>query len=445
MKFRLLLFSGILLVASSCAKKYDKDIQQIKQFIHESWEKTVRFNPDDQGTLIGMPYPYTVPCISDAFQEMYYWDTYFTNEGMILDGYIEYAKNNTDNMLYLVERFGKMLNGNRTFYLNRSQPPYLSMMVASIYNHTHDKEWLGKAYTTLVKEYEFWMTQRISPVGLNHYSNSATQEDIDEFIQIGSERLGTDFTKKGLTRDQLNLLGRHLIAECESGWDLNPRFESRCMDFCPIDLNSNLYLYEKNFAFFSNELGLDSSEWLIKAQTRKQLLKKHCYNPVDKLYYDYDYVNNRQSEIISAAIFSLLFAEVVEPEEAKHLVKSLKKLEFEYGIASCENRDYQYQYQWCYPNGWAPLHYITVKGLDNYAYTEDAQRIAGKYVKMVSKTYKETGLLWEKYNVRKGNIEVRNEYEMPAMTGWTAGVFLWLENYLDQSTNKFWYAKTERR
>ena len=166
---------------------------------------------------------------------MYYWDTYFINEGMILDGHLDYAKNNVDNMLYMVDKFGKMLNGNRTFYLNRSQPPYLSMMVARVYQENKDKQWLKKAYETLKKEYKFWMTERMSPVGLNHYDNSATQASIDSFLYVGSERLGTDFRKKGLTDEQLNLLGRNLLAECESGWDMNPRYEMRCLDFCPIE------------------------------------------------------------------------------------------------------------------------------------------------------------------------------------------------------------------
>ncbi len=336
-------------------------------------------------------------------------------------------------MLYMVDKFGKMLNGNRIFYLTRSQPPYLSMMVARVYQENKDKQWLKKAYETLKKEYKFWMTERMSPVGLNHYDNSATQASIDSFLYVGSERLGTDFRKKGLTDEQLNLLGRNLLAECESGWDMNPRYEMRCLDFCPIDLNSNLYLYEKNFAYFTGELGItDSSEvWLERAAHRKTLLKKYCYNGSDKLYYDYDYVNGRQSDIVSAAIFSLMYAKVIDQSEANDLIKALEKLEFEYGISTCENRDYQYFYQWSYPNGWAPLQYLAVRGLDNYGFKNEAQRIASKYVDMVTNTYKTTGHLWEKYNIRKGNADVRNEYEMPTMLGWSAGVYVYLTDYLN--------------
>jgi len=435
MKVRILISLCLVNALYACSIKSETaSVKQVRESIHDSWNKTVRFNKTDSGTLIGLPFPYTVPCINNTFQEMYYWDTYFTNEGMIHDGRIDLAKNNVNNMLYLVEKYGKMPNGNRTYYTNRSQPPYLSMMVASIYKKTSDKVWLKKAYGTLLKEYFFWMTQRISPVGLNHYSSSADNKLIKEFIVTGSKRLGTDFTKKGLNKDQLTVLGRHLVAECESGWDFNPRFESRCESFCPIDLNSNLYLYEINFAYFTQELGVkDSSEiWLEKAAHRKKLLKNYCYNKTDNLYYDYDYVNNKQSTVISAAIFSLMYAKVVSEDDAKFLVKSLQKIEFEHGLSACEDKDYHYQYQWSFPNSWPPLQYLAVIGLNNYNYKSDANRIAKKYVTMVANTYKTTGHLWEKYNVRKGNTDVTNEYEMPSMMGWTAGVFVCLSDFLNE-------------
>ena len=103
-----------------------------KEFILDNWDKVIRENKEDKDTLIGLPYPYTVPCISGMFQEMYYWDTYFTNVGLILSGRIDQAKNNVDNMSYLISRYGFMPNGNRTRYLNNSQPPFLSMMVMEI-------------------------------------------------------------------------------------------------------------------------------------------------------------------------------------------------------------------------------------------------------------------------------------------------------------------------
>ena len=116
--------------------------KKIEKFVLESIDKTVRYSPNDEGTLVGLPFKYTVPCVGDHFQEIYYWDTYFSNVGMIMVGKVEYAKSNIDNMLWMVEKFGHMPNGNRTYYLNRSQPPFLSKMVRDVFTVTGDKEWL---------------------------------------------------------------------------------------------------------------------------------------------------------------------------------------------------------------------------------------------------------------------------------------------------------------
>lgn len=144
-------------------------IRKIKEYISSHWSECTRENMHDDGTLIGLPYPYCVPA-AGHFDELYYWDTYFTNIGLILDGKAMLAKNNTDNMLYMVNKYGYYPNGNRTFFLDRSQPPFLSVMVRDIYKYYNDKVWLSSAYETLKKEYDFWNTKRILPTGLNFYN-----------------------------------------------------------------------------------------------------------------------------------------------------------------------------------------------------------------------------------------------------------------------------------
>ena len=169
----------LALTAVSCGHHpsvSQEEIACVRDFIRMSWDASVQYNPADSQTLIGLPRPYTVPSVSQTFQELYYWDTYFTNEGLVRDGRLDLAKNNTEDMLYLVDRYGYMPNGSRTWYLNRSQPPFLCMMVDRIFEQTEDTNWLAGAFTTLQKEYDFWMTQRITPVGLNRYSSSASDE-----------------------------------------------------------------------------------------------------------------------------------------------------------------------------------------------------------------------------------------------------------------------------
>lgn len=114
----------------------------LKEFILENWDRTIRENKEDVGNLLGLPYPYTVPCIESTFQEMYYWDTYFTNIGLILSNKIEQAINNIENMVFLIEKYGKMPNGTRTFYLNHSQPPFFTQMVREVFDITGNLEWL---------------------------------------------------------------------------------------------------------------------------------------------------------------------------------------------------------------------------------------------------------------------------------------------------------------
>lgn len=410
-------------------------IDSVRKFIRNSWDKTVRFTPHDEGTLIGMPLPHTVPSISGIFQEMYYWDTYFSNEGLLIDGRTDLARNNAENMLYMVGRFGKMLNGNRQCYINRSQPPYLSLMIRRVYETTGDREWLARMIPGLEKEYSFWMTQRTTPCGLNRYGNEGTEADKLDFVGLLHSRFGESFRSDTLSHQQRLQVGSHYIAEAESGWDFNPRFETRCEDFCPIDLNANMYLYEKNFEFFSRELGdRDQARiWAAKAEKRRKLIRNLCRDPHTGIYFDYDHVNNRRSRIVSAAGFSLLFAKAVSQKDAAQIAGTLRQLEYPYGIAACEDKPYPYKYQWSYPNGWAPLHYLAVRGLDNYGFKDDARRIAAKYVGMVTRTFAQTHNMWEKYNVVEGNINVSNEYEMPTMIGWTAGTFLVCAQYLQKN------------
>ena len=150
----------------------------------------------------------------------------------------------------------------------------------------------------------------------------------------------------------------------------------------------------------------------------------------DGLFVDYNFASTTQSKIFSVASIYPLFAGLATKEQAEAVVKNLDRLEAEYGMLTCEKNDAEGTYQWDYPNGWACLQYITIMGLDKYGYREEAHRIANKYVTLVDKVFAETGNLWEKYNVVEGNINVSNEYKMPAMMGWSAGTYLAALEYL---------------
>ncbi|WP_279170053.1 trehalase family glycosidase [Prevotella denticola] len=416
--------------------------QDVKDYIQQSWKKTLRYNPKDSADHIGLPKPYTVPCISGHFQEMYYWDTYFTNVGLLLDGHIEWAIDNTENLASLVERFGKVFNGSRYMYRYNSQPPYLCMMVADIYARTGDKEWLGRMFGTLEKEYRFWMTHRMTPCGLNRYSNDVIDKQKDRgMAQYAKSRTKCNIALDSLSEREVTTFASHARAECESGWDFTPRFENRCEDFCPVDLNANLYYYEQSLARFCRILGmpLKAGKWEKAARRRKRLIQEYMYNAKDCLYHDYDYVNRRLSPVRSAAVFSLLFSRVLSAGNARSVARhALKVLEFPYGIAATEKNDYHGTYQWAYPNGWAPLQYIAIKGLENYGMTTEAYRLAHTYVDGQNRIFAQTHNLWEKYNVVEGSTRVTSEgeYNMPPMMGWTAGVYLYALQYVKRHKHR---------
>ena len=431
---KLLTFIFIIHLIVSCKPESPAPVKNVRKFIKENWKYTIRTNIKDSADLIGMPKPYSVPGTTGMFQEMYYWDTYFTNVGLIIDGNLEQAKNNIEDIVYMVNLFGFMPNGNRTYYTYASQPPYLSMMIRDVYEISKDKEWLKKMLPALEKEYSFWMKERVTSTGLNQYS-SGTRTDsilIRNFEAWGA-RLGKNFDPSIAKTDaEKAIFCAHFYTEGESGWDLSPRFENHGKDFCPVDLNCYLYMYEQNFAFFYQELGMaGKTKWISLSEKRKALINKYLYNSGDGLFYDYDFVNNKLSKILAGSEMTVLWSGMATKEQAEKIQNTaLPRLEFPHGIAACEPGKRKYSYQWDYPNGWACIQYLTIKGLLNYGYKRDAKRVAGKYVNMVTTVFNRTNNLWEKYNVADGTLHTTNEYGLPPLMGWTAGVFVYASDYL---------------
>ena len=392
-------------------------------FIEQNIDSFTRECKEDRGTLIGLPYPFSIPS-ENHFEEMYYWDTYFTNLGLIASGRLEQAKNNTDNMLFLVERYGFVPNASRITFLNRSQPPFLSLAVRDIFSETKDTAWLGDAYTTLKKEHLFWSENRGTLTGLSAYRGFAEEKEASYL----AERF---FQRTGLRCDAEDIdVARHMRLCYESGWDINPRWGIRGFDFIHVDLNSVLYAAEMCMSDFAKILeNGEEALWREKAEKRRELMRR--YLKKEKGYFsDFDFVNGKFSGIFSAASFYPLFAGLADEKEAESTVAMLCRLEAEYGVVACERNDCPGNFQWNYPNGWAPHQYIIFRALKNYGYDVQARRIAEKYVSLVNKVFSQTGNLWEKYNVVAGDVNVNTESPMPPMMGWSAGVYIALKDGL---------------
>lgn len=424
-------------------------VATIKAFIISHWDETIRCCRDDSDTLLGLPWPYTIPCRRGAFQELYYWDTYFTSVGLIKTGRLELAEQNARNLLAQVKRFGFVPNGNRTYYLSRSQPPYLAPLVDLVASATGNNDLVQEAIPLLEREHTFWTTRRISPTGLSHHGNHATREELIEFFPTVRHRLGMPDAQ---AEEHLDLASR-TMAECETGWDLNSRFERRCPDFCPVDLNSTLWLCETLLAKWTGEAGDTERQtaWQERAKHRQTLLNTLCWNDQRGVFVDYDHVHQRRSEVLTAATFQPLWTGLADERQAASVVAhALPVLEAAFGVASVEQSKCPGHFQWDFPNGWPCIQLLVYRGLERYGFIKEALRVAEKYVASVCKGFEDSGDLWEKYNVLNGtqhtveeagylinpvnlatgmedgngNLNTSSAKEPPAMMGWTAGVFV---------------------
>lgn len=391
-------------------------MNSVCNYILDHWDATVReVDPNNhEKTLIPLPRPYTVPCMDSMFQEMYYWDTYFTNRGLLLSGRAELVHDNLANFIYLVDTYGFIPNGSRTGLLTRSQPAFFGMMISDYYNATGDIAFLRDAYAALCKEYKFWMTERCAPNGLNCYSAHNAEGEYAAYVKLYKDRTGIELN------GDTAYWGRHVIAEAESGWDFNPRFHSHCHDYNPVDLNSLIYFTEVFLGKVERILEIgDGADWDRRASKRKDTMLA-LMRAEDGVFYDYDYVNSKKSEVVSCAAFFPFATGMLDDGNGMDIL--LEKLELAYGLQATEAVDGNFQ--WGQKNGWAALQLMAVEALESCGRIEDARRIAGKYVHLVEKTFEKTGAIWEKYNIVTGDNNAIGEYGTPTMMGWSAGVYL---------------------
>lgn len=395
----------------------------VSEFIAKNFKDTIRYNPDDEGNLIGLPYPYTTPCANEGFTEMYYWDTYFTNAGLIAEGNVQQAKNNADNVRFLIHKYGFMPNGNRTFYLGNTQPPFYYKMVEDIFEKTGDKAWLKESYDALVKEYGYWQTNRTAPSGLNVYGphKDYTKEYIEEKYDYFKYRY-RGFEAKN--EEEKSACAHTIVTMCESGWDCCTRFENAGEYYNPVDLNSLLYGLEKAMEKFSKILeNGEAALWSERAARRKEKMLEIMFDNKRGIFLDWNYKEERFSPVVSAASLYPLFVKLDDtPEKAIGVLKN--ELFLKYGVSACVPGEYDYSLQWDYPNVWAPLQYIAYAACKNYGFDSLAERVAETYIKLLDENFAQTGNLWEKYDGLTGKV-ANADYNAPKMMGWTAGVYMY--------------------
>jgi alpha,alpha-trehalase len=296
-------------------------------------------------------------------------------------------------------------------------------MVRDIHEETGDLPWLRGALRTLIDEHDFWMERRSTVTGLNRHYHDDDDDGARRFCaEIYTGRLHLPIPAHPFAQ---KLAGDHYYAEAETGWDFNPRFDRRCADFLPVDLNSLLYQVERNLAHFHRELDLDEASFFDHAaEARKALVTEYLWDDDEGFFYDYDFTRAERSRVRAGSALHPLYSRAATPEQARRLVANISKIEADHGILTCEKTDSGIVYQWDWPNGWPPVQGYAMMGLLNAGFPEDAERVAQKYIRLCTQNFERTGKLWEKYNVVDGTTRVNDEYPMPPMVGWTAGVFL---------------------
>ena len=381
---------------------------------------------------VDLPYRYTSPCIKDTgrFYFFFYWDTYFTNFGLLKSGRADIAKENILNMLWLIRRQGYMPN--HVGIYNRSQPPYLCRMVRTYIAATGDRSILPEAAQGLLAEYNYWMTAHLNGTGLNQYAMHDTWAGQEEFGRF--HRVTAIKPVEGKTIEEIRRSGADHLAEAETGCDFTPRFENRALDFVATDLNALLYEYELTLAQYQTELGWNYNlNFKERAEKRKELINKYLWNEEKGWFFDYDYINDRSSNTAAITGLLMMVAGIASKEQAARMVKNLNWFEREHGIAFTPDAPGCRNFQWSFPNVWPPMAWLTVEALRKYGYETEARRLAGKYVKTARSLFAKTGQLWEKTDAETGDV-AGGEYDAAPMIGWTAGVYIALADYLNEST-----------
>lgn len=402
----------------------------LDHWIREHWQDCVRSTPENEGVYLALPVPYVVPCAeSDGmFRELFYWDTFYTNEGLLSHGREDLARNNVECLMDLVDRYGYVPNASRVECVCRSQPPHLALMVESIFQRSGDRDWLASALPRVERELAFWTSVRGTPCGLSAYGEHGGESDW-RFVFGDLQRLR--FPNEVLPADQWAEIGADAIASSESGWDFTPRFDWDCRSVCPVDLNMLLAASERLIGQWREILELPGAHaWQAASLRRQQCINELCWDASLSTWLDWDWKRGIRRNVPSAAAaYVLWLGDACSAKAHLWIEKALPRLIGKGGVAACEpGQSSAREYQWAAPNAWAPLQYSVVHGLLRAGRTDLAADLTSRWCQAVLKGFVETGRLWEKYNALTGGTDVIDEYEMPPLMGWTAGVFA---NFVD--------------
>ncbi len=420
--------------------------QSVEENIRQLWNTLTRSSVGEESSLIPLPFTYIVP--GGRFREIYYWDSYFTMLGLQQHCRIDLIESMINNFAYLIRTYGHIPNGNRRYYVSRSQPPFFALMVKLLATIKRDDGVYLQFKNELEKEYGFWQygAEEIKTAKGNHRvvqmpGGELLNRYYDNNPQPRQESYAEDVHCSKTSMQPAEKIFTNIRAGAESGWDFSSRWFAdensfntiQTTDIVPVDLNCLLYTLELTIAKANSLKGDEGNakRFEEKAEKRREAILKYCWNMEQNFFCDYNLAETKQQRNITAAGLYPLFVKIASPEQAKAVAHITEKcLLKEGGIITTTNHSGQ---QWDAPNGWAPLQWIAYIGLNNYLYHSLSKDIAKRWLSLIEKVFRDTGKLMEKYNVEDLNKPAGGgEYPGQDGFGWTNGVYVALKNSIKE-------------
>lgn len=393
-------------------------------------------------SLLPLPNPYVVP--GGRFGELYYWDSYFTMLGLAASERCALVRDMVGNFAHLIDAYGHVPNGTRTYYVGRSQPPLFAFMVELAGE-------LGacdaaKLLPQLKAEHAWWMRgseglargtaeRRVVRLPGGELFNRYWDERAEPREEAWLEDV---HTARASGRDAGEVY-RHLRAAAESGWDFSTRWlaeqqgegrtlESICTtDIVPVDLNAFLFKLETLIARLAAGAGdaATASDFAARSQQRRTAINTLLWDDAQGAYFDHDWRRGTRRTCLTAACVAPLFAGLAEPAQAEALAATVsRRLLAPGGLATTERTSDQ---QWDQPNGWAALQWMAICGFEDHGHHGLAEHIAHRWLATVAAVYEREGKLVEKYALRQQDEDSSaggkgGEYPLQDGFGWTNGV-----------------------
>jgi alpha,alpha-trehalase len=463
-------------------------LRQTCKFQVEHLPKVIRhpgeIDPSTLGEhgLLYLEHPYVVP--GGRFNEMYGWDSYFIIRGLIADGRLELARGMVENFFFEIEHYGNVLNANRSYYLSRSQQPFLTSMIMAVYDALkaqgrEDRAWLDRAYGYAVRDHEMWVQppHLAGDTGLSRYfdrgqgpSPESIKDETGHYRQVVAYFLERpDFARTELvfSTEPQNFAkaygGKYSVTVCEpptdavsmtqtacnttgqvalssdfykgdrsmreSGYDISFRFGpfgAETHHFAAVCLNSLLYKVEEDLARMSAILDRndDEQKWRRTANARKANINKYLWDAQRGQFFDYNFETKQLSSYNYMTTFYPLWVGLATQEQAHAIVKNISIFERPGGLAMSATDS---GVQWDFPYAWAPNQLIADEGMRHYGFDDDASRAAFEFLSNVAQNFRRDGTIREKYNAvtRSSEVAVKSGYQINVVGfGWTNGVFI---------------------